>query len=196
MWVPFYNLAYVTVQHQIGDADRTHETFGLVLGSFTASLVAYPAFMFKSVATAINPTTCSPIVNASLFTLGFFRRTALLLDQCEKDRSASESRRRPPWSSLRGSLARTFGYRSTTELWDTLLRKGGPITVLRRGFAGVGAHTVGNFGPDVLCMGKQERATPRCEMSADWRPHSISCRVWSGCLHVSPSSRTCAFTSH
>eukprot|EP00035_Acanthoeca_spectabilis_P024790 m.455349 g.455349 ORF g.455349 m.455349 type:complete len:332 (+) comp20857_c0_seq1:242-1237(+) len=126
MWVPFYNLAYVTVQHQIGDADRTHETFGLVLGSFTASLVAYPAFMFK---------------------------TALLLDQCEKDRSASESRRRPPWSSLRGSLARTFGYRSTTELWDTLLRKGGPITVLRRGFAGVGAHTVGNFGPDVLCMG-------------------------------------------
>jgi hypothetical protein len=49
VWVPFYNLAYVTVQQQIGDADRKHETAGLIIGSLAASLVAYPAFMFKYV---------------------------------------------------------------------------------------------------------------------------------------------------
>eukprot|EP00037_Helgoeca_nana_P004473 m.46003 g.46003 ORF g.46003 m.46003 type:complete len:364 (+) comp15321_c0_seq1:310-1401(+) len=127
VWVPFYNLAYVTVQQQIGDADRKHETAGLIIGSLAASLVAYPAFMFK---------------------------TALLLDQVDQDRAPKGSRIPDShFNRLRGSLVRSFGFKSKAEIWYTLRQKGGLVTVLRRGFSGVGAHTVGNIGPDVFCMG-------------------------------------------
>jgi len=60
VWVPFYNLAYVTTQQQVGDSDTAHETAGLVLGSLTASLVAYPFFMFKYVPTPNHQSRCSP----------------------------------------------------------------------------------------------------------------------------------------
>jgi hypothetical protein len=89
------------------------------------------------------------------------RRTALLLDQVDQDRAPKGSRIPDShFNRLRGSLVRSFGFKSKAEIWYTLRQKGGLVTVLRRGFSGVGAHTVGNIGPDVFCMGATSPIPP------------------------------------
>lgn len=57
-------------------------------------------------------------------------------------------------SRLRGTVARMFGERTMTDVFTTLKKPGGFLTLSGRIFSGVGPHTVGNFGPDVFCTGR------------------------------------------
>ena len=68
IWVPFYNLAFIRVQQQIGDGSAAHETTGLIAGSLIASCVAYPFFMFKFV--SHSSSSCYHVLHS--FTLLFF----------------------------------------------------------------------------------------------------------------------------
>ena len=145
VWIPFYNLAYVSAQQRIGDETPTREGLGLVAGSLAASLFAYPLFMFKTNLLLADDAAAASAAKP--------RAPPAAAAGAAPPAARALAAARQFGSLLRDAAVKTCGADSLAQLAARARTGSGLRLIALALFGGLGPHTYANLGPDVLCMG-------------------------------------------